>query len=564
MKLSNLFIIFLLIFNISNCEKKKKNLIPIQNQVGIDKNGNVVIGTQNSSTTPNTTPSANTAPVGTLSNTAPTVTGVYENEVFSYQTMRVVTIDASVVDGSDQPIVGAVVEIRDTTNVNTIYQQVSNSSGRVQGSLNLNTTETTIYVYVIYRGVTTPAKAVVVRTGDNKVLVRITQIKIDLPTSTITSTGSSSTGTSLTDSDGDGVLDSIDDYPNDPNKATRLKFPTNGVNTIAFEDLFPNAGDADLNDSVVVYYIEEDLNAAGQIVEIRGNYQYMAHGSGFQHSLYLRLPSTVNVNYSSEVRNGNGVLLGNAAMTKSKTETTGINAFTPSVTDLQDGLRILGNTNTTMPAWNSRTTDTTYVNGHFAKVKVVFNTPVARSVIGLAPYDTFMRNESKNVDGTYPTDAPRAVTSAGSFQVYEVHRPGFYKFTSQATVDGDLREIGEDIYIDKNNFPFGIVVPGLWKWPRESRDLRILAQTGYPKFANWTSTQGVQDANWYSDSAAASSTNNYYASVITNKAALDTPNSQLLAFLGSVNSFAEFQILLGLLVVGVIGYFIIKKKFQKA
>jgi LruC domain-containing protein len=554
MKYIKFLLIFILSLTLTNCEdKKKKNLLPIQNQILNEKKATIAVAN----------PTASTA---SLNETAPAVTGIYETEVFSYQTMRVVTIDATVVDGSDQPITGAIVEIRDTSNTNTIYQQVSNSSGRVQGSLNLNTTETTIYVYVIYRGVSTPAKAVVVRNGDNKVLVRITQIKIDVSTSVLTSTGSGSTGTSITDSDGDGVLDSIDDYPNDPNKAKKLKFPTTGVNTIAFEDLFPTAGDADLNDTVIVYYIEEDLNAAGQIVEIRGNYQYMAHGSGFKHSLYLRLPITVNVTYSSEVRNGNGVTLANAAMTKSTTEATGINSFTPSVTDLQDGLRILGNTDTTIGAanWNTRTTDTTYANGHMAKVKVTFTTPVARSVLGLAPYDTFIRLESKAVNGSYPADAPRSVTTAGSFQVYEVHRPGFYKYASQVTVDGDLREIGEDLYIDKNNFPFGVVVPGLWKWPRESRDLRNLAQTGYAKFANWTGTAGVQDANWYADPTAATTNNNYYANVVTNKAALDAPNSQLLAFLGGVSLASKFQVLLAILVFSLLSYFVVRNKFKKA
>jgi LruC domain-containing protein len=546
MKLFNILITIFIIFNFTNCEKKKKNLLPIQNQISVTKTAKVA---------------ANTS----VADTSPTVTGVFETEVFNYQTMRVVTIDATVVDGSDQPITGAIVEIKDTSNQNTIYQQVSNSSGRVTGSLNLNTTETTIFVYVIYKGVTTPAKAVAIRTGDNKVLIRITQIKIDLPGSVIASTGSGSTQVNLTDSDGDGVLDSYDDYPNNPNKATKLKFPTNGVNTIGFEGLFPAAGDADLNDTVVVYYIEEDLNALGEIVEIRGNYQYMAHGATTKHSLYLRLPSSINATYSSEVRDANGVLVANAAMSKSTTEATGINSFTPSVTDLQDGLRILGNTDTTIGAanWNTRNTDVNYVNGYMAKVKVIFNTPVARSVLGLAPYDTFIRLESRPVDGSYPAQAPRSVTTAGSFQVYEVHRPGFYKYTSAVIVDADLREIGEDIYIDKNNFPFGVVVPGLWKWPRENRDLRNPSQTGYPKFATWTSSQGVQDANWYEDTQASTSTNNYYVHVTTNRAALDNPNSQLLAFIGNI-SLEEYQFGIGAISILILSYFVIKNKFLKA
>jgi LruC domain-containing protein len=540
--------IVLLLFQSLNCEKTKKNVVPFQLQQQVAKNSQIIANK-------------------TVGNTAPEVTAVYETETFSYQTIQVITIDASVVDGNDAPIVGALVEIRDTGNVNTIYQQVSNSNGRVQGSLNLNTTETTIYVYVTYRGVTTPAKAVPIRTGNNQVLVRITQIKIDVSSSTLasmTTSGGSSSANTFTDTDGDGVVDAYDDYPNDSTKATKLKFPASGgVNTIGFEGLFPAAGDADLNDTVVVYYIEEDLNAAGQIIEIRGNYQYMAHGASTKHSLYLRLPSTVNITYSSEIRNGNGVLQASGPMTKSTTEATGINAFTPSVTDLQDGLRILGNTDTTMGAsnWNTRTTDTTYVNGYIAKIKIVFNTPVTRSVLGLAPYDTFIRLESRAVDGTYPAEAPRSVTTAGSFQVYEVHRPGFYKYTSQVTVDGDLREIGEDIYIDKNNFPFSVIVPGLWKWPEESEDIRNSSTTGYPKFATWTSSQGQQDRDWYNDTSAATNTKNYYAWVSTNRSALDTPSSFLTAHIGKV-SLEEYQTILFVLVLVITGTLFLRYKFS--
>ena len=59
-------------------------------------------------------------------------------------------------------------------------------------------------------------------------------------------------------------------------KATKIKIPIEGVNTIGFEGTFPSAGDADLNDLVTVYYVEEDQNAAGQIVEIHGLFQNMA------------------------------------------------------------------------------------------------------------------------------------------------------------------------------------------------------------------------------------------------------------------------------------------------
>lgn len=110
-----------------------------------------------------------------------------------------------------------------------------------------------------------------------------------------------------------------------------------------------------MNDVTIVYFIEEDQNAEGKVVEVRGNYQMMASGAGNKLSVYQRLPNTVNITYESKVYNGSGVLQASAAVLKDKTQATSIDVYTPTVTDLEDGLRILGNTTTTMAgSWNAR------------------------------------------------------------------------------------------------------------------------------------------------------------------------------------------------------------------
>lgn len=536
----NKTLITMIIFSLFliQCEnKKKKNYIPIQSIANVSSPA---------------TPSSSSQPTS-ISNTQAVVGTEYAVETFSYQTTRPISIDALVVDGDDKPITGAMVEIRDSGNVNSVYQQLTNTIGRVIGSITLNTTETKIFVYVTYKGLTTAATTVVIK-QENKVLIKITSIKIPIKTSDLQVASSSESGTgsvNLTDTDGDGVIDQYDDYPYDATKATKLRFPSSGVNTIGFEGTFPSAGDADLNDLVTVYYVEEDQNAAGQIVEIRGSFQNMAHGAGNQYSLNLRLPSTVNITYESEVRDGNNILQTTAAATKSTTEATGISQYTPTATDLQDGLRILGNTTTTVGStWYTKSTDTTYALGYLAKIKIKFLTPVDRATIGSAPYDTFIRVETKPIATTpgYPAEGPRSVTTASNFQVYEIHLPGKYKYSATATVDGVTRNAGEDIYIDKNGFSFAVLVPGLWKWPAESKDLRVAASSGYPRFATWVSSGGQTDTDWYNDASAATSANVYYSFVTTNRGALDAPSSQLLAFIGVV-SLVQYQgILLGILI----------------
>ena len=60
------------------------------------------------------------------------------------------------------------------------------------------------------------------------------------------------------DSDGDGVANTFDDYPNDPNKAFNNYYPSKGnYASLAFEDLWPNKGDYDMNDMVVDYNINQ-------------------------------------------------------------------------------------------------------------------------------------------------------------------------------------------------------------------------------------------------------------------------------------------------------------------
>lgn len=69
------------------------------------------------------------------------------------------------------------------------------------------------------------------------------------------------------DTDGDGVNDNGDDYPNNPNKAYKIMYPTTGYQTLAFEDLWPYKGDYDFNDLVVTMQGELSVNADGHYVD---------------------------------------------------------------------------------------------------------------------------------------------------------------------------------------------------------------------------------------------------------------------------------------------------------
>ena len=124
------------------------------------------------------------------------------------------------------------------------------------------------------------------------------------------------------------------------------------------------------------------------------------------------------------------------------------------------------------------------MEGLIARVKIAFSRPVSKKVLGSAPLDLFIKILSKKVNKSYPADAPRSLTAENSY--YEVHFPGKYFYSS-----------GKDVYIDKQGFPWTIMVPGVWAWPFESQDIR--KSGAYPKFNNWVNSKGTEDVDWYKE-----------------------------------------------------------------
>jgi LruC domain-containing protein len=648
-------------------------------------------------------------PPTSLSGSNPTVniiSGSTVGENFTYETTKTILIDASVVDANFQPVPGVILVISDGTPNSNLFQQLTNASGRVLGSINVPIALDTVSVYVVAgsqttAGVPVPVKITITDGTGHAVIKFISAIDtIIIPVDKNTLDLNN-----IADADGDGVPDDYDHYASDPTKSTMVRTPTSGVNTLSFEDKYPMAGDADLNDYIVHFYNEVDYNSEGKIVEIRGYYQHVALGGTYKHTLNIRLPETLNYTYERTTMDSNGGILSNSG------------TVSPSLADKQGGLQILGSSNTTLPGYTSNnstwnTKNGAYTPGHIAKIKIALTTPQAETAVGKVPYDIFLKlitghygdhkyypsasirsldftgkveyqyanykedgkteYTTKTVEKTvYTIDAvaktstdPECVENDGTgsglqeetdpdprcqpytytaettgcihiaankaisnsyckdikwcinklvvpqkYNLYHVDdTPGFLRdamstnycenrtkcwddttYTSgtgfglnierkyevcQMYADPqipsyDYVEIhlpgkyfkadGKDQYMDSNNFPWGILVPGSWKWPIEGHDIRNADYTPYPKFKNWMDTKGVEDQNWY---ATATEDKLYPNAPSVAGNSLLGQGTQLAAYLIGLGS-QNLALLLSL--VGVVGasiFFVLRRQHK--
>ncbi len=121
------------------------------------------------------------------------------------------------------------------------------------------------------------------------------------------SSGSPSSGNLLDnfriecDEDGDGVQDEVDDFPQDPARASRSFFPSHGRQTVVFEDLWPALGDYDFNDLALNQKVEIIRSGANELVEANFEVSIDAIGAGVRNGIGLLLRNNNNGFFNAEI-----------------------------------------------------------------------------------------------------------------------------------------------------------------------------------------------------------------------------------------------------------------------
>ena len=274
-----------------------------------------------------------------------------------------------------------------------------------------------------------------------------------------------------TDTDGDGVGDSLDEYPNDKDKAFNNYYPSkNNVGTIAFEDLWPNKGDYDFNDLVIDYNFNQVSNADNKVVEVNAALTVRAIGASFRNAFLLQfntspdnVKSVIGQNLTKNIftTNANG------------TEKAQSKAVVPV---FDDSFKVLQYTGSIV---------NTIVGGSYSapktiNIKVEFNTPIALSDFGTPPYNPFMViGGERGKEVHLPASAPTDLVDKSLF----------------GTGDDNTDLVAKKYYMSDKYLPWAINLPVQFAYPAEKQDIT----KSFIMFNNWANSRGYSYMDWYMD-----------------------------------------------------------------
>lgn len=294
-----------------------------------------------------------------------------------------------------------------------------------------------------------------------------------IPTSTCNPAGNGNP--QIVDSDNDGVADDLDLYPNDPNASGAMYYPAEGqFATMAFEDLWPYAGDYDFNDLVVGYNYTMVTNANNDIIRIEAVYATKAIGAGLTNGLGVQLNcqpaaiSSVSGNLLTQQFisvDANGVEQGQSKSTIVIFD----NAF--KTVENPGGSPYVN----TQSGYDHKEADT-------LNVVVNLSAPLSKLQLGKAPFNPFLivggdRGKEVHLPGMEPTDlASNSFFGIGKDDT----QPGNGKY-----------------YKSEENHPWAINVVGDFAYPEEKNDI----VQSYNYFAAWAQSGGNQHSDWNQDMA---------------------------------------------------------------
>ena len=362
----------------------------------------------------------------------------FSSETFDFNTLPPVELQFSFIDAASEPL-GNVIVTLSTSTGERVYRGRSDSSGVLTDRVVLPTNAGDIELTAEKPGYA-PRKVIIEEMARLATVDRVMALgEADGSTSqSIRASGNDA------DSDGDGVPDYLDDFPDDPNASFLQRVPAEDTITVAFEDLYPRYQpeqdpgddeffDADFNDFVASYSVEEIRNENNNITRISGEATAVARLAGYEHRFGMRFRFDGS---SAELE----ISVDGNTTTKSVDDVADIVLFENSASDV----------------------------GKTASFTLTFDDPVERDGVTAAPYDPYIY-----------------VYDTGEY----IHRIGMDPHPDAGPSDGD----DWNYQHPDNGMPWALLVPTDWQYPGEM----VFIEDVYPAFQYWRESFGEHYADWY-------------------------------------------------------------------
>ncbi len=275
------------------------------------------------------------------------------------------------------------------------------------------------------------------------------------------------------DSDNDGVIDELDDYPNDADAAYDTYTPSEiGMGSLAFEDLWPVKGDYDFNDLVMGYRFLNVLNSNNQAVRAEIELTIRAVGAGNHNGFGIQIP--LNESLISQVSGYE--VFGNTVRLKSNGLEEGQSIPTIIVfNDAFDHMKpAASGTFVNTVTGHTRTEEKTF------RIVIEFVEPIDPTPLTNPPYNPFIFNSMERGREVHLTGHPPTDLADESLL---------------GTSDDDTRPGLNRYYQSVDNTPWAINIIHTFRYPTEKSRI----DKAYNYFQRWGESNGQSFSDWYGD-----------------------------------------------------------------
>jgi len=269
---------------------------------------------------------------------------------------------------------------------------------------------------------------------------------------------------------------------------TMTSYPSaTGYTSFAFEDLYPEPGDFDMNDVLMNVRITEYVKD-GLVIRLKLEGQLAALGASYRNGFAFQLPG---ISPTSIKGDSIALTMNNLRQTDSALEDNQTNAVLIVSSNLwnvtqagEGGCRYFrteeGCGTASRPSWT---------------MVVPFLNPVDAASMPPMPYDPFIFASPSTYHGSLIT----AVTGDHPGRKFEVHLKNYtpsntFEKLIFGMADDTSDEITEHLFQTENGIPWALEIPIEWKHPKEGVSLL----NAYPQFFDFASdASGQTNPDWY-------------------------------------------------------------------